>query len=164
VAAALPLHERARLIQETLLLADAANSQMRKELATTYSRIAGLLIEQGQAVRAESILTRALELRKRLRSDDSTSKAYRISHAETLRQMGDLLRQRGRHIEARRHYRAQIDLLEPLSGAGDVTARSQLIEGYRALASIETNPAVASVYTSKASALARMLGSSTPSS
>ena len=164
VAAALPLHERARLIQETLLLADAANSQMRKELATTYSRIAGLLIEQGQAVRAESILTRALELRKRLRADDSTSKAYRISHAETLRQMGDLLRQRGRHIEARRHYRAQIGLLEPLSGAGDVTARSQLIEGYRALASIETNPAVASVYTSKASALARMLGSSTPSS
>ena len=158
LAAALALDERARTIQESILGADSANSQMRKELAGTYAAIGGLLMRQSKLAAAEQTLARALRLGERLLKDDATSRAYRLTYADGLGQMGALCRQRGQSADARRHYRTRIEVLEPLDASGDRGVRQQLLDSYRALAALEPDPAAASAYSSKASALERALG------
>jgi tetratricopeptide (TPR) repeat protein len=111
-ASALAWNERAREIQKQLLAADAASSQMRKELATTHTRIAAALVRQQKRAEAEHALATALRLSERVLQDDPTSKAYRMTYAERLRQMGELLAQSGRPADARRYYQRESAVLE----------------------------------------------------
>ena len=155
--AALALDERARTIQEKILAADAANSQMRMELAGTHAAIGGLLMRQGRLDAAEEALARALRLGERLLRDDRTSKAYRLTYADGLGRMGALSRERARPADAKRFYRLRIQALEALDRSADVETGRQLLESYRALALLESDRAAASAYSSKASALERSL-------
>jgi tRNA A-37 threonylcarbamoyl transferase component Bud32/tetratricopeptide (TPR) repeat protein len=154
---ALALYERARPIQETLLKADAANSQVRMELSVTYSKLSEVLAPMVDLAGAEKSRANDLQLGRRLLNDDPGSRAYRRGYAYSLFQMGDLLRKQSRSNEARRYFSQQADVLKPLENEGDKSIQRQLLNCYRALAGLETDPRIAAGYLKQALAAAQKL-------
>jgi serine/threonine protein kinase len=161
LAEALSQYERARVIEESLLLADRANAQMRKELSATYSKISAVLTRLGDLPSAEQSLDRQLRLEELLLKDDPTSTAYRSMYSYSLFQMGELLRGQGRKSESRRYYLREAEVLKPVEATEDTAIQRRLLDCYRILGETEDNPKTASAYLNKAADLARRLGDET---
>lgn len=156
--AALALYEQTIPMDQTLLRADAANSQIRMELSVAFSKESGVLERMGNLRRAEQALARDLELSDGLLKDDPSSSAYRRMYSASLFQMGNLLRKQSRTNEARTYYLRQAEILRPMEKVSDPLTQKQLLNCYRALGEIETDRTIAAEYLSKAVALARNIG------
>jgi len=159
--AALALYEQTRPIDEALLRADPANSQIRMELGVAFSKESQVLERLGDLGRAEHASLRDLDLSERLLKDDASSSAYRRMYAHSLYQMGNLLRKQSRMSEARRFYLRQAEILAPMDKASDQLTEKQLLNCYRALGEIATDRKTVERYLKKAVAIAQNIGDET---
>jgi non-specific serine/threonine protein kinase/serine/threonine-protein kinase len=156
--AALALYEQTRPIDEALLRADPANSEIRMELGVVFSKESDVLTRQGDLPGAEHALVRDVELSARLLKDDPSSLAYRRMYSYSLFQMANLLRKQSRMSEARLYYLRQAEILEPMERASDQATETQLLNCYRALGEIEADRETAAGYLKKAVEIAQKLG------
>ena len=156
--AAYALYEQTRPMDEALLRADPANSQIRMELGVALYKESGVLERLGDLRRAEQVSVRSVELGETLLKDDPSSSAYRRMFSQSLFQQGNLLRRQQRSSEARRYYLRQAAILQPMEKASDRLAQKQLLECYRALGEIEVDRQKAAEYLRKAALMAQNIG------
>jgi non-specific serine/threonine protein kinase/serine/threonine-protein kinase len=156
--AALARYEQAKPIQETLLRVDDANAQMRMELSVTWSKISELLAQTGDIAGAERARANDLRLSERLMKDDPQSPAYRRGYSYSLFQMANLLRKAVRPTDAKRYFLRQAETLRPLENRPDKPTQRQLLNCYRALGELESDPKESAAYLNKALLLAGNLG------
>lgn len=125
LAGALESHRKAAALRETLIAADPANSDYRRELLDSYWYIASLLGRQGDVNQELEIIRRQLPAREQLAATEKNTFVDRYNLAGTHAYIGSLLMQMGNVSGALENQQKALQIREVLSELDPDKARSR---------------------------------------
>jgi non-specific serine/threonine protein kinase/serine/threonine-protein kinase len=136
--AALESYGKAQKLRESVLSADAANSEKQSELANDYEQIGYLLWWSSDTKKAVELYQKSLLMREKLVGENPLSNDFRQRLAKLQMQYGDIYAWDKEIEKALSHYRPALEILEKLAAEmpGDPAVKGDLARCYARLSDV----------------------------